>query len=612
MQKNLSILQDNRLINSLPFPVCILRYDNVTFYSVNLSAEKEFLYSEYELLGKSIVEICPNFSKNEIYSITQQKDGGKIVTTIKRKDGKEQTSELNFSYIVENGDYFLYMIITPLSLYNIDPDKTILTSFFYQQAFLTNFVPIIVADKKTQKILQVNEGTMHLYGYSRDEFLKLCFYHLYPSTDIEKPEKIFKVAKKDRYNRFETQHIANGNRIIDVELYIHPIKSTNGYMLIIMIIDISEKKLAVKLLEESLNNYKIIAGNSTDLILKHKRSGQITYASPASIRLLGYKPGELTFNEVYNFIHPGDVDRIRNGISTMLDGVDYKARFRILNSRGKYLWFEWTAKILPANSILDKEREIISVSRDITERVEIESQLREANKKAGEINMLKGIILANISHEMRTPLQGILGYTEIAKDKTKDPDLLSDLDTIYNDGRRLLRIINMFLNLTYLETKNFIPYFEAINLSDILRHVAESYLTAAEQKGLYLRIKTDIQPLIANTNKILLRDVLDNIIDNAVKFTNEGGVDISSFREEKSGISEAVIQIKDTGIGIQKEKEDLLFKEFRQLSEGLNRKYEGLGLGLTISKRMIEKLEGKMNIQSDSNGTTINIYFRVV
>lgn len=612
MQKNLSILQDNRLINSLPFPVCILRYDNVTFYSVNLSAEKEFLYSEYELLGKSIVEICPNFSKNEIYSITQQKDGGKIVTTIKRKDGKEQTSELNFSYIVENGDYFLYMIITPLSLYNIDPDKTILTSFFYQQAFLTNFVPIIVADKKTQKILQVNEGAMHLYGYSRDEFLKLCFYHLYPSTDIEKAEKIFKVAKKDRYNRFETQHIANGNRIIDVELYIHPIKSTNGYMLIIMIIDISEKKLAVKLLEESLNNYKIIAGNSTDLILKHKRSGQITYTSPASIRLLGYKPGELTFNEVYNFIHPGDVDRIRNGISTMLDGVDYKARFRILNSRGKYLWFEWTAKILPANSILDKEREIISVSRDITERVEIESQLREANKKAGEINMLKGIILANISHEMRTPLQGILGYTEIAKDKTKDPDLLSDLDTIYNDGRRLLRIINMFLNLTYLETKNFIPYFEAINLSDILRHVAESYLTAAEQKGLYLRIKTDIQPLIANTNKILLRDVLDNIIDNAVKFTNEGGVDISSFREEKNGISEAVIQIKDTGIGIQKEKEDLLFKEFRQLSEGLNRKYEGLGLGLTISKRMIEKLEGKMNIQSDSNGTTINIYFRVV
>ncbi len=612
MQKYVSVLHDNILINTLPFPVWILRYDNVTFHSVNLSAEKEFLYSEDELLGKSILEVCPSFNKNEFYTVSPPKDSRKIVTTIKRKDGKEQTSELNFSYIIENNNYFLFVVITPFSLFNEGPDKINFTSFFYQHAFLMHFVPIIVADKKTQKILQVNEGAMHLYGYTRDEFLKLRFYHLYPSIDVEIAETIFKVVKEGRYNRFEAKHIASGNRVIDVELYIQPIKSTNGYILIIMINDISEKKLAAKLLEESLNNYKIIADNSTELILRHKRNGQITFVSPASFRLLGYKPAEITFNYVYTFLHPDDVDRIKNGISTMEDGVDYKARFRILNSKGKYMWFESTAKMLPSNSVLNAEREIISVSRDITEKMEIKNQLREANKKADEINKLKGIILANISHELRTPLQGIIGYTEIVKEKAKDPELLSDLDIIYNDGIRLLRIINLFLNLTYLETKNFIPYFEPYNISDILKQVAESYLAAAEQKGLYFSIKMDIEPVIINTNKILLRDVLDNVIDNAVKFTNEGGVNIFSFREEKNGRSVAVIQIKDTGIGIQKGKEDLLFKEFRQLSEGLNRRYEGIGLGLAISKRMIEKLGGKMIIRSDSNGTTVNIYFHII
>ena len=113
------------------------------------------------------------------------------------------------------------------------------------------------------------------------------------------------------------------------------------------------------------------------------------------------------------------------------------------------------------------------------------------------------------------------------------------------------------------------------------------------------------------TDRILLRDVLDNVIDNAIKFTHDGGVDVSSFMEEKDGRCESVIQIKDTGIGIQKEKENILFQEFRQASEGLDRKFEGIGLGLTISKKIIEKLNGKMYMQSSSNGTTINIYFPI-
>lgn len=611
MEKHLSFSSYIKSINANPLPIWIIRFDDISFYSINSSAEKEFLYSEDELLGKSVMEICPYFNKNELHTITHSKSGGRIVTTIRRKDGKEQTAELNVSSFFEDGEYFFYIIITPLSLLHASPDKLVLTSFYYQQSVMVNFVPVIIADKNSQKILQVNEGALRLYGYSREDFLNLCFYHLYPSTDIEIADKIFKVVKEDRYNRFEARHIGGGNKIIEVELYIQPVKSYNSHLLMIVIIDISEKKLALKLLEESLNNYKLIAGNSTDLILRHKISGQITYASPASLRLLGYKPGELTLEDVYNFIHPVDAGRIKNGIANMKESVHYKARYRILNSKGKYIWFESTAKLLPDYSNTEGEKEIISVSRDITDRVEIENQLIDANKKADEISRLKDIILTNMSHEMRTPLQSILGYTEIIKEKIKDVELLAELDIVYQDGRRLLRMINLFLNLVYLEAKNFIPHFEAYNISDIVKNVAESFICTAEQRQLYLKINLDDEPVVVYTDKVLLRDVLDNIIDNAVKFTKEGGVDIITFKEKKAGLDMAVVQIKDTGIGIQKDKERLLFQEFRQISEGLDRKFDGIGMGLTISKKIIERLNGQMFIKSGMDGTTVSIYFPI-
>lgn len=114
MQNRVSVSSFNKLINANPLPIWILRYDDFTFYSINYSAEKEFLYSEEELLGKSILEVCPSFNKNELYTITHTKTGRKIFTTIKRKDGKEQYAELNISSIVENGAYFFYIVITPL------------------------------------------------------------------------------------------------------------------------------------------------------------------------------------------------------------------------------------------------------------------------------------------------------------------------------------------------------------------------------------------------------------------------------------------------------------------------------------------------------------------
>ncbi len=608
MNKQLSMPFYENTINSHPFPIWILRSDDNTFYSTNSTSEKEFLYAEEELLGKNISEICPTFNQIELLTLSSGKNEHDVFTTIRRKDGVELPAELYISTINDNSEQYYYIIVSPLVISNGEQRGETMTKSFFYQVFKKNLVPMIVADKESMKILQVNDGAIRLYGYSHDEFVNMHFNSLYRLSEAELAFRLFNSISLERYNRFESTHVTKHNKSVDVEMYIQPFKSINGSLYFIIIHDVTEKRLTFKLLEESLNNYKMIASNSTDLIIRQNADGKINYASPVSLKMLGYKPSFLVAENIFNFIHPDDQTRIKNGIQNMVETAHYKTRFRIRNFQGKYLWFESTAKIIIGSSTND-EKEIISISRDITDRVEIEKKLREADKKSDEIEKLKHIILSNLSHELRTPLQSILGYSEIIKDKLNNTDLLEDLNNIFDNGKRLLRMINLFLNLSYLEANNFLPHFESYDVNEIVKSVADTFQNSVIQKKLYLTINFTEDPLIVSTDRVLIRDILDNLIDNAIKFTEKGGVHITtSARNGK----QALIEIKDTGIGIPKEKEDLLFHEFRQLSEGLSRKYDGIGLGLAISKRLIDRINGSLTLESiEGEGTIVKVYFQL-
>jgi signal transduction histidine kinase len=292
----------------------------------------------------------------------------------------------------------------------------------------------------------------------------------------------------------------------------------------------------------------------------------------------------------------------------MTESSHYKTRFRMKNSTGKYICLESIANLLIDNKP-SIEPEIISVLRDISDQVDIENKLVEANEKAKEIEKLKHIILANISHEMRTPLQSILGYSQSVKEKVDDPELADDLNYIYENGQRLLRMINLFLNLSYMEANNFLPHFEMHNVTPIVQNAAEPFFSTAKKKNISLNITSEAGPLFVNTDRIILRDILDNLIDNAIKFTQSGTVKVSISSKKIDEYKYVVIAIEDSGIGIPQGKEGMAFQEFRQISEGLNRNYEGIGLGLTVTKRLVERINGKMYINSvEGKGTTIKIY----
>ena len=608
MQKYLTKPFYKETIDASLFPIWILKADDITFFSINSASEKELQYTEEELLGQSITQVCSNFNIAELLTYANKRLKKHIITKIKRKDGAEQNANLKISNILIDDKYFFYVNVELLTLSQNNSESKELTGFFYDQLFNTNLVPIIIADQDSLKILRVNDSFIRLYGYSRDELQHLEITELHHPSDSEYALKIYKSLKENQYNRFEVKHLSNNNRIIEVEIFIQLMKTFEGNLMVIIIHDISEKKMALRVLEDNLNNYKLIAYNSTDIIIRHNVKGTIEYASPASLKLLGFSPGFMTLNNLYDFIHPDDVEKIKSSLLNISDSKKIIIRIRFKNSDGKFLWFEYNGKV-NYNPNSEFEKEIICNCRIITEQIEIEEKFRKAEEKAGEIERLKSIILTNISHEMRTPLQSIIGYTQLIKDKNNDSFFSQELNGIQENGQRLLRLINLFLNLTYLEANNFLPHFEVYNISEIINNVAESFMERAEKKGIAININIEENPILVKTDKILLKDILDNLIDNSIKFTNQGIIEISALVKLNHIFPRAEVTIKDNGIGFPSGKEEFVFEEFRQISEGLNRNYEGIGLGLYLSKKIAEKINCILDITSSEGvGTKVKLY----
>lgn len=246
-------------------------------------------------------------------------------------------------------------------------------------------------------------------------------------------------------------------------------------------------------------------------------------------------------------------------------------------------------------STFDNDK-ILSIVRDITERNKIMEELISSKEHAEEMNKVKTNFLANMSHELRTPLHGILGFAQVMMEEIENENLRDMAVTIYKSGTRLMDTLNLILNLSKLESEKIRIKLTDVKVEDVINEVFVLFEVVAKEKKIYLKKKLLKTNITAKLDEKLLRDTLNNIVNNAIKFTKAGGVLI----EANTKNSDLLISVKDTGIGIPKSKQDIIFNEFRQESEGLSRSFEGSGLGLTISKKYTELLGGEILLESEA------------
>ncbi len=258
-----------------------------------------------------------------------------------------------------------------------------------------------------------------------------------------------------------------------------------------------------------------------------------------------------------------------------------------------------------------KGKEVLTIVRNVTELRENEKQLKIAKTTAEEASKSKSEFLANVSHEIRTPMNAILGFSEWLLDNTDNKQHKEYLNTIIVSGQKLLALINDILDFSKIESGKIDIEIHPMKYKKILNDIKLVFQHKIEEKGLSISFNIDKSvPDVIYMDELRFYQIIFNLVSNAIKFTSQGYIQISSFATPTSVENEIdlVVNVEDTGIGINKEQQEQIFESFRQTSGQSNRHYEGTGLGLAIIKGLLKNLNGNINLKSSpGKGSTFTI-----
>jgi PAS domain S-box-containing protein len=341
--------------------------------------------------------------------------------------------------------------------------------------------------------------------------------------------------------------------------------------------------------------------------------GVVTW-SPELKAILGYPPDshpDIGIGEVPPFVHPDDRAQVAASIAASLDpagdGV-FRDEHRVVRADGevRWIWMQGRTAFIGEGDTRRPVR-IAGIGLDITERRQAEQALERARRRAEAANEAKSSFLANMSHEIRTPLTAILGFADVLGARLDDPDDQAYISTIRKNGDHLRQILDDFLDLAKIEAGKHSVREEWCDAVAIVNEIHSLFAPRAAQKGLSLSMEREGRmPRLVRTDPKCLRQILLNLVGNAIKFTDRGGVRIiMACRALEQRLAVAVV---DTGIGIDPAAQDSVFLAFEQVDSSLTRTAGGTGLGLSITKRLVDALGGQITVDSAlDRGSTFRV-----
>lgn len=460
---------------------------------------------------------------------------------------------------------------------------------------------IVLHDDKG-KIISLNKQAQKLFNIREEEASKFTI------MDISSP----KMTVTDLPSIWH--EVLNGNpKVIEwvccaigteeeneVQVSVNRAKINNAYVLVAVIRDFSERKNYERLLQKSEERFRKLFERSHDAIFIVSRINRsILNANEAAEELTGRTLDEIKSLNVHEVIPFLSEEVFENLISetyktneVLFASPSGKKKYAVLSIR-----------------LIEDDLAFIN-AYDITERKDNEEQIENQNaelikaiEKAKEMDRLKTVFFANMSHELRTPLVGLLGFSEILEGELEG-EFRDFANKINTSGKRLLDTLNSILKYSELESHRVQARMVDFDISKLIYEEIDLFKVYADQKGIELFPAFDTKEQIITSDEKLLRGMLSNLINNAVKYTDKGYIKVDLAIDDTN----AKIMVIDTGIGIPKEKFHLIFEEFRQASEGVNRIFDGTGLGLSIVRRYAEILGAKIEVVSEVKvGTTFTL-----
>jgi len=328
-----------------------------------------------------------------------------------------------------------------------------------------------------------------------------------------------------------------------------------------------------------------------------------------------------TFEKFISYISVEKRDYVSKTINVAIKkGKDFSVEYSIINTNQNLN--KWKQRFIrtEAKVILDDNSQvirIIGVNYDVTQRRLYEENLKKAMDEAQSANQAKSSFLANMSHEIRTPMNAILGFAELMQFENLEPKQKEFANGIISSGKSLLTLINDILDLSKIEAGKMTIKKEQTNIRSLCNDIQQVFSIKCKESGIEFKLNINQElPEMLFIDEVRVRQILFNIVGNAVKFTHSGYValNIDFKRQQKTDLMlDLIIEVEDTGIGIPEQQQKLIFDAFRQQDEQSTRKYGGTGLGLTITRRLAEMMDGKIELSSEMNvGSKFIVYLEDV
>lgn len=589
------------LVENHPDPVVVSRRGTIVY--ANPATARFFGATSAEAIrGRSIAEVVPDDQQEALRERIEAVEAGETLGTREYTlftiDGEQRVVEAQGVPIRHNGAPAVQTVVRDVTERKHAEAALRESQEQLQLALEAATMGIWDWDIQHDELL-TSASARRIFGVesciptkSSDDFM--AYVHPEDRQCVRTAMRTAVASRKQLNEEFRICQPDGTTRWVNTRGRVHTNAQNEPIRMIGTVLDITERKAADRALRDSEALNRAMLQAIPDLIFRFSSDGvylnveadqQGQLAEPID-QLLGRSVTEVLPPEVAELW----MTMIEDALAT---GTVQQGEYPLITQEGKECIFE--ARVAPLNG-----EEVEAIVRDITERKRQQQRLVEAKERAEEMNRLKSAFLANMSHELRTPLTAILGFAEILSEEIADQNR-DFARLIAQSGRRLMETLNSVLDLAQLESRTVTLETARTDLRERVEEAVSMFELRASDQEIHLRADLPDTPVWAVIDASALDRVLSNLISNALKFTPEGEVRIDAQATEEG----AEIQVQDTGVGIDAEFLPHIFDEFRQESTGSSREFDGVGLGLTITRRLVRQMDGQIDVESTKGKGTI-------